>query len=148
MNEDNICVATRISFKKPGVAERPDGLLAFVLGVVGRGSLKGRNIEIEARPVPRLKPWTVVCISAVNRIFSQQQRCVQIQDGTPADAHGKAVGTPHGDTRFHHAAEHHLKTGGLRYGCHENPLQQPAFCDFDVDVVCRPVTDDSLEVAQ
>ena len=98
--------------------------------------------------MPWLKPWAFVCISAVNRIPSQQQGCVEIQDGTPADAHGEAVGTPHGDPGFHHASEHHLKTGGFRQGCHEDPIQQPAFGNFNIDAVRRPVTDDSLEVAQ
>ena len=54
--------------------------------MVGRGSLKGRDIEIEAGPVPRLKQWSFVRIPSSNRIGFHQQRRVEIQDGTAAKA--------------------------------------------------------------
>ena len=119
-----------------------------VLEVVGRGSLKGRDIEIEAGPVPRLKQWSFVRIPSINWIGFHQQRCVEIQDGTTAEAHGEAVGTPHGDPGFHHSAQHHAKTGGFRNGHHDDPFRQAALGNFNINVICRTVLNNGLEVAQ
>ena len=138
---------SRIAVPQQGISLRSDQQI-FALAAVKRDCFKGRDIEVESRSVPWLKPWSIVRIPAGNRIDFQQQGRVEIQDGTAAEAHGEAVGTPHGDPGFHHAAQHHVKTGSFRHGCHEDPVQQPAFGNFNIDVVRRPVPDNGLEVTR